>query len=282
MDGRLSPEGLALIGQENMMLKTDGTVVVVAPWLFGIMDACTDGRLMKQSAIKYVGQLYGVRELALLGTADLSWWRDHLAGEELEPIEVDQSARVLVTGLESKWMGMPFRDLSVSVSARCLYGSKEEGYLLAGAFNASRFITFFERRWFKSPYQFRADLHVELGNQSTIRLGNEPAQDLIAEMGPRESEENPVPAEEMGYTGPLFIPKGRDRTINRWFMVKIHGLTSTIDYDAKRDRFEISSECTDPILSGLRASQFRGIEWFVRQNATHKRSKTFQIRTGQV
>ena len=236
---------------------------------------------MRQSAIKYIGQLYGVRELALLGTADLSWWRDHLASEELEPVDVDHGAQVIVTGLDSNWMGMPFRDISVSVSARCLYGSKEEGYLLARGFNASRFIAFFERRWFKSPYRFRADLHVELGDHSTIRLGNDPSPDLLLELGPREPEENPVPAEEMGYTGPLFIPKGLDRTKNRWFMVKIHGLTSTIDYDAKRDRFEISSECTDPILSGLRASQFRGIQWFVRQNATHKRSKTFQFRPEQ-
>ena len=55
---------------------------------------------MKPTAVKYIAQLKGVRELALFGAADLTWWRDHLASEELEPVEVDGEAQVLVTGLD--------------------------------------------------------------------------------------------------------------------------------------------------------------------------------------
>lgn len=231
---------------------------------------------MKPTAVKYIAQLKGVRELALFGAADLTWWRDHLASEELEPVEVDGEAQVVVTGLDTKWMGIPFRDVSVVVAARRQTGSPETGVFFACAFNASRFIAGVERWWFHLPYRFRADLHVELGESAAIRLGGQPAPDLFAEMGFREASEEPL--QEMGYSGPLFLPQGRDRTRRRWFMVQIQGLTSTFDFDAARDRFEIGSECSDPILAGLRASKFHGVQWHVRRNATHARSKTLQAR----
>lgn len=232
---------------------------------------------MKPTPVKYIAQLKGVHELALLGAAELTWWRDQLASEELEPVEVDGEAQVVVTGLDTKWMGIPFRDVSVVVAARRQSGSAETGVFLAHAFNASRFIAGVERWWFHLPYSFRADLSVELGDRAAIRLGGQPGVDLIAELGTREPSEEPPP-QEMGYTGPLFLPNGGDRTRRRWFMVRIQGLTFTFDFDAARDRFELGSGCSDPILAGLRASQFRGVQWHVRRNATHARSKTFHVR----
>ena len=225
---------------------------------------------------KYVAQLKGVRELALFGAAELSWWRDHLAGEGLEPVEVDGRAQLVVTGLDSKWMGIPFRDLSVVVAAR-RSGSEETGLLLARSFNASRFFAFVERRWFHLPYSFR-DVRVELKDPASMRLGQETVPDLFAERGPREPSGEPEAAQDMGYTGPLFLPT-RDRTRRRWLMVRIHGLTSTCDFDAARDRFEVDPECSDPVLAGLRASRFRGIQWQLRENATHARTKTFKARS---
>ncbi len=230
---------------------------------------------MEPQPVKYIAQLKEVRELALLGAAELSWWRDHLAAEELEPVEVDGQAQVLVTGLDSKWMGIGFRDLSVAVAARCQSGLVAAGFFLARAFNASRFFAGFERWWFHLPYSRRA-VRVELGTTASMRLGREPDVDLLAELGPREPSGEPAQAQEMGYTGPLFLPKGR--TKRRWLMVRIHGRTSTFDFDANRDRFEIGSECADPIFAGLRASKFCGIQWHVRRSATHARSKTFQVR----
>ena len=61
-------------------------------------------------------------------------------------------------------------------------------------------------------------------------------------------------------------------------MVNIFGRTSTFAFDGARDRFEVAPECSDPVLAGLRASEFRGICWHVRRDATHARSKTFRMR----
>lgn len=230
---------------------------------------------MNPPPTKYIAQLNKVRELTLLGAAELSWWRDYLAEEELEPIEVDGQAQVIVTGLDSQWMGIGFRDLSVAVAARYQSGLTPTGFFFARAFNASRFHAGFERWWFHLPYSRRA-VRVELGTTSSMHLGQEPDLDLLAELGPREPSGESAPPQEMGYTGPLFLPKGR--TKRRWLMVRIHGLTSTFDFDADRDRFEIRSDFADPIFAGLRASRFRGIQWHMRRSATHARSKTFQVR----
>ena len=83
--------------------------------------------------VRYIADLTGVRELALHGAADRGWWREHLAGEGLEPIEADGAAQVLVTGLDARWLLWPFRDLSVSVMAR-RSGSGETGLYFARAF----------------------------------------------------------------------------------------------------------------------------------------------------
>jgi len=210
--------------------------------------------------VKYIAQLKGVRELALHGAADLAFWEERLAGEGLVPVAADGAAQVVVTGLDGRWLAWPFRDLSVSVLARRT-DADEVGVYFAGAFNASRFLVFFESRWFGLPYARRA-VHVELGAGGAMRLGD---GDLAAEMAPRAASGAP---EEMGYTGALFLPGGR------WLHVDIRGGTFVHAFDAARDRFALGG--TDDVLVALRASGFRPLAWHVRPDATHARSKTFR------
>ncbi len=233
---------------------------------------------MKSKSVKYVATVKNVRELVLEGTADLTWWRDHLANEDLEPIEEDSCAVVMLAGLDAKWMGLPLREIAVIVAARCKHKLVEPGFLLASAFNASRFMVFFERHWFHTPYTRRPDQRVTVGATSSICLGNQPMPDVFAELGPRAPSERLVPQEEMGLTGPLVIPRVKDRTRRAWFMVSIKGLTSTFDFDPDRDRFELGPKTTAPIFDDLRDSQFRPKQWYVRKRATHARGKTCKIR----
>ncbi len=233
---------------------------------------------MKPKAVKYVATVENVRELALMGAADLAWWREYLAGDDLEPIEEDGCAQVMLVGIDAKWMGIPLREISIIVAARCKHNLVELGYLLASAFNASRFMTFFERHWFHTPYTLRVDQKVTLGDSSSICLGRQPTPDLFAELGPREASERQASPKEMGFTGPLIIPAANDRTRRAWFMITIHGLTSTFDFDSDRDRFELGPKTTAPIFDALRDSQFRPKQWFVREHATHARGKTCKIR----
>ena len=140
--GQPFPDGLDAWLEENPPANPQGNCAsLTAPTKH--LLAGTVGQFTRPSTVKYIAQLKGVREVALLGAADLSWWRDHLVDEELEPIERDGRAQVLVSGLTSKWMGIPFRELSVAVAARYRSDSAEEGFFLARGFNTSRFFAGF-------------------------------------------------------------------------------------------------------------------------------------------
>ena len=68
--------------------------------------------------MKYVAELAHVREVSLLGSADLGFWAERLRGEGLTPVEHAGRARVLVVACDSKFFGVRFRELSFSVFVR--------------------------------------------------------------------------------------------------------------------------------------------------------------------
>ncbi len=65
--------------------------------------------------VKYVAELAHVREVSLLGSADLGFWAERLRGEGLTPVQYAGWARVLVVSCNSKFFGVRFRELSFSV-----------------------------------------------------------------------------------------------------------------------------------------------------------------------
>lgn len=51
--------------------------------------------------VQWAAKLDHVREVSLLGTAELAWWKDRLAAEELVPAEKDGSAQILIVAAKS-------------------------------------------------------------------------------------------------------------------------------------------------------------------------------------
>lgn len=233
---------------------------------------------MTPGAAKYIAELRDIRELGLFGTADLSWWRRRLAGEHIEPMDVDGHAQVLVTALSSRWMGIPFRDVSVFIAARGAFGCNEAGFLMLSAFNGSRFFAFFERRWFGLPYQFRADLHLDLGGRWAFRLGPPTCAETFAEMGAEDRALAAATLDRVETEVPLFLPSGRDATTARWLRVRVSGETRVVAFDSARDRFEIGENTRAGVFAELHESGFRGDSWHIRMCATHARSKTYRTR----
>ncbi len=68
--------------------------------------------------VKYVAELAHVREVSLLGSADLGYWAERLRVEGLTPVEHASRARVLVVACDSKFFGVRFRELSFSFFVR--------------------------------------------------------------------------------------------------------------------------------------------------------------------
>ncbi len=68
--------------------------------------------------VKWVAELAHVREVSLLGSADLALWRDRLRKEDLVPAEKNGKAQLLVVAPDMKFMGVRFREVSFSVLVR--------------------------------------------------------------------------------------------------------------------------------------------------------------------
>src|SRR5215218_5136234 len=115
---------------------------------------------MPPPSIKYVAQLAHVREVSLLGTADLAYWTERLRSERLTPDECEGNAQVLVIAADARFKGMRFREVSFSIlvhrpgAAAAVTGDAAAGDagFLAHAFNSSRFFAFCERAFFSTPY----------------------------------------------------------------------------------------------------------------------------------
>ena len=124
------------------------------------------------SAVKFVAELEGVREVSLTGTAELEYWRRQLTPAGLVPLEREGQAQVLIVAADATFRGLRFQEMSFSVLAARSDDVGTHGALLVQAFNSRRFFAFCERWWFKTPYHFgQVSLSVNLpstvGSQGT-------------------------------------------------------------------------------------------------------------------
>src|ERR1700684_3828126 len=92
-----------------------------------------------------------VREVTLLGAADIAYWADRLRPERLTPAEADGRAGVMLAAISSRFFGVRFRELSLSVLVRPPeVGDGRNAAFLVHAFNTSRFFAFCERVFFST------------------------------------------------------------------------------------------------------------------------------------
>src|SRR5207247_9070894 len=69
-----------------------------------------------ENHIKWAATLTHVREVSLLGSADLVFWTQRLKEEELLPREENGKAQIMILGAQAKFMGLFFREISISRS----------------------------------------------------------------------------------------------------------------------------------------------------------------------
>src|SRR4051812_34281167 len=99
--------------------------------------------------IKWAAELSHVREVSLLGTADGAFWTQRLRDEDLLLAHRDGKAQVMIVAADSKFMGVRFGELSISVLAS---DRANHGAYLVHAWNSCRFFAFCERSFFATPY----------------------------------------------------------------------------------------------------------------------------------
>ena len=227
------------------------------------------------STIKYVAELKHVREVALLGTADLAFWRDRLRPAGLHPTEDEGGALLMIGAIESRFLGVAFREATIAVSlARRRGGSGRDGVFLVRAFNSSRFFAFVERACFASPY-LHGRLRIDARCPAAIEVSRGDEIALIARMADAPGR---LPSRSGGedWRGPVFLPSERGEGAGscRFFPARVAGATCTYPFSPSEDLVTIGPSRDDTALRSLVESNFAGREWVLREDGSHAEGKT--------
>lgn len=67
-------------------------------------------------SVRYIATIAHVREVNLVGSADLAFWQNQLCSENLFPYNDDGKAELLISATELVWMGVRFREWTLSIT----------------------------------------------------------------------------------------------------------------------------------------------------------------------
>lgn len=230
-------------------------------------------------AIKWAAELRGVKETSVLGRADLSFWEDYLRPADLLPAQRDGNAQVLIVAGAGKFAGIRFRELSFSVlvSQAGPRTWRDAAYLVQ-AINSCRVFAFCERVFFSTPYDF-GDVRV---------AGTFPAAIEFAQKGGglfkiRMQGAASAPGRELascgedGWEGAVFLPERRNqsRSARKMFFARIQGYSRKYFFIPGTDSIRIEPSPEFPVLQALVDSNFVPVEWVLRDDAVHAKSKTY-------
>jgi hypothetical protein len=232
------------------------------------------------TSVKWAAELAHVREVSLLGTADLAFWKDRLRNEELLPAESSGQAQLLIIAADSKYLGVRFRELSFSVLvSRPEQGPPQDAAYLLRAFNSCRLFAFCERVFFSTPY-YHGDVRVSASLRASMHLVKQGEVVFAAEMGAASSGLGREPSRcgEDRWEGPVFLPESRRRKDGqgKLFIARLRGYTRRYPFLPGADSVAIKSTPGSEVLQALGDSHFLAREWIVREDAIHAKSKTYK------
>jgi hypothetical protein len=99
---------------------------------------------------KFVAEVRDVRELRLIGNANLDFWNEYLTGKSFQAFAERDYAQITIAATKLVWKGFQFNELTISLVIAAKDNSqKQTGYLLLHAFNSNRFFAFCERAFFQ-------------------------------------------------------------------------------------------------------------------------------------
>lgn len=230
--------------------------------------------------LKYQVEISPVREVSLLGTADLGFWQDKLDREGLVADSPDGQAHLMIVAAEMKYMGIRFRELSISVLVAA--PKSEHGHdavFLVSAFNSCGAFAVAERLLFRTPYyRGRVVLDVKDGwGGFEVRLGDDGSLNAwmgVATLAERVSQVEP----RHTWEGPIYLPNLRrpGAAGTRLFFGKLAGEARICEFSPSDDLLSIVPSRDYPVFQWLLESQFAGRQWQLRSSGAHSKSKTLR------
>jgi hypothetical protein len=228
-------------------------------------------KIISPEKAKFVAIVEGVRELRLIGSADLDFWNGRLAGKPFRSFDAGGFAEIVVSATELVWKGFKFNEATVSLAvADHRDAQKQVGYYLLHAFNSNRFFAFCERTFFSTPYFFgRVGLRETMPCSLTVRSNDQTGFD--AEMS---AAARPVEEADESWEGAVFLPGAAGR--RKYFIARLAGRAKIWPVD-ETDRIELRGGGRFGVFEALADSGLRGREWRARSRAFHAKSKTYDI-----
>lgn len=208
----------------------------------------------------YTTVISPVREVTLRGKADAGLWQIYLKDEGVKPFIQDDKAELLLSAVDSKYMGFRFQEFSISLRLA------DDAYFLAHAFNSIPVFAWVERQFFRTPY-FPARIVVE--KDRLILNDGRTFEAKLASQAPcvKSGDED----QQLLIRLPKALRQRRASDKPHFFYARLEGYTET--YQATLENLSVQGE--EAIFQALRDSEFQVEEWHVRENARHSKSKTY-------
>src|SRR5687768_5406436 len=108
-------------------------------------------QMMSGRPVKYIAVVKCAREVTVIGSAEYAYCADRLLHESLVPQKANGRAEVILSAVQLKWLGVSFREFSVSIAVRDRDEPSVNGIYLVSAFSTSRFFAFIEKHHFRTP-----------------------------------------------------------------------------------------------------------------------------------
>jgi hypothetical protein len=230
---------------------------------------------MPPAPIHYTVEVQSVRELNLVGSADLGYWTAHLAGTGLAPLDRNGQAELSLGATDLTWMGWRFNESIVvlTLAEPCAPNASAGSYLLH-AYNSKPALAFMERAFFKTPY-YPAAIQLAAQPPARFQVTDRAGGGLRAEAGatPRPTQ----PTDET-WQGAVHLPRHRTAPQGRagYFYVKLAGAGEVCPFVYGSDTLVLTPSAESPVLEWLQASRFIPREWRSCSAATHSKSRTYQ------
>ena len=233
----------------------------------------SSGRVLrKATSIRFVAEPKHVQELSLLGESDFGFWFDYLKTEGLAPVRCGSAAQVLVVAAEMVYLGIGFTEVSFSVRVVLAGEGSREGMRLLHAFSSSRMFSWCERAMFATPYTC-AECQVSVQRPLSARVTATGGFVFRAEMSPLARAASRAVDET--WEGPVFLPPRSAADGIRLFFGRLSGHTTAYPF-LSGDSVSLDGSTAGGVLRPLVDSGFSAMEWLVRADATHGKSKTYR------
>jgi hypothetical protein len=166
-------------------------------------------------------------------------------------------------------MRIAFQELSIAIPIDPPDSSTPSIYL-ARAFSTSRLLAWCERTFFQTPYE-----HAQISMQAEQPWSFELRDNTLSTLVVQCQRAAPTESVEDDWTGSIYLPPKRGSSQRKFFHAKLSGAVQVAPFAATSAEFKLQPLPEQPALQRLLESHFAPIEWRVRPNATHARSKTF-------